>query len=114
MDELLAVLGNRFRLRLLPPYALMTENASAELRSWSPVSVYGTCMAKVRTNIEIEDDYVRAIMRRYHLRTKTDVVDLALRTLAAEPMTREEALAMRGSHSIDEVPRDQPPRGAAA
>lgn len=75
--------------------------------------VYDTCMTKVRTNIEIEDDYVQAIRRRYHLRTKTEVVDLALRKLAAEPMTREEALAMRGSHSIGEVPTDEPPRGAA-
>ena len=53
-------------------------------------------------------------MRRYHLRTKTEVVDLALRKLATEPMTREEALAMRGSNSIGEPPSDQPPRGAAA
>jgi Arc/MetJ family transcription regulator len=71
-------------------------------------------MAKVRTNIEIEDDYVQAIMRRYRLRTKTEVVDLALRKLAAEPMTLEEALAMRGSHSVDEVPADRPPHGIAA
>jgi Arc/MetJ family transcription regulator len=71
-------------------------------------------MAKVRTNIEIEDEYVQTIMRRYRLRTKTEVVDLALRKLAAEPMTREEALAMRGSNSIGDVPTDQPPRGAAA
>jgi Arc/MetJ family transcription regulator len=71
-------------------------------------------MAKVRTNIEIEDDYVRVIMRRYHLRTKTEVVDLALRKLAAEPMSTAEALEMRGSRSIGEVPADQPPRGAAA
>jgi len=69
-------------------------------------------MPKVRTNIEIEDDYVRAIMRRYRLRTKTEVVDLALRKLAAEPMTREEALTMRGSRSISEIPADQPPVGA--
>ena len=71
-------------------------------------------MAKVRTNIEIEDDYVRAIMVRYRLRTKTEVVDLALRKLAAEPMTQDEALAMRGSRSIGELPADQPPHGAAA
>lgn len=71
-------------------------------------------MAKVRTNIEIEDDYVRAIMLRYRLRTKTEVVDLALRKLAVEPMTRDEALAMRGSHSIGELPADEPPHGAAA
>jgi Arc/MetJ family transcription regulator len=76
--------------------------------------VYSTCMAKVRTNIEIEDEYVRTIMRRYRLRTKTEVVDLALRKLAAEPMTRDEALAMRGSNSIGELPEDQPPHGTAA
>lgn len=67
-------------------------------------------MSRVRTNIEIEDDYVRAIMQRYRLRTKTEAVDLALRKAAGEPMTREEVLAMRGSHSIGEVPPDQPPR----
>ena len=68
-------------------------------------------MAKVRTNIVIEDDYVRRIMHRYHLRTKTEAVDLALRKVAGEPMTLDEALAMRGSHSIGEVPPDRPPRG---
>ena len=68
-------------------------------------------MAKVRTNIEIEDDYVEAIMERYRLRTKTEAVDLALRHLAGQPMTREEALAMRGAHAIGEIPPDQPPRG---
>lgn len=66
-------------------------------------------MAKVRTNIEIEDDYVQAIMHRYHLRTKTEVVDLALRRLATEPITRDEALAMRGSYSIGEAPDDHSP-----
>ena len=71
-------------------------------------------MAKVRTNIEIEDDHVQAIMHRYHLRTKTEAVDLALRNLAAEPMTRDEALAMRGSHSIGEVPDDPPPHAMSA
>ncbi len=68
-------------------------------------------MARVRTNIEIEDDYVEAIMERYRLRTKTEAVDLALRNLAGQPMTREEALAMHGAHAIGEIPPDQPPRG---
>ena len=36
-------------------------------------------------------------MRQYGLRTKRDAVNLALRTLAVEPMTLEEARAMRGS-----------------
>jgi Arc/MetJ family transcription regulator len=70
-------------------------------------------MGKVRTNIEIEDTYLQVVMDRYGLRTKTEAVDLALRHLAGQPMTREEALAMRGAHAIDEVPADAPPRGAA-
>src|SRR5690606_13712302 len=63
-------------------------------------NVYDWCMARVRTNIEIEDSYVQVIMRRYGLRTKTDAVELALRLLAGQPMTREEALAMRGANAI--------------
>src|SRR6478672_259234 len=68
--------------------------------------VYRTCMAKVRTNIEIEDDYVRVIMDRYGVHTKTEAVDLALRHLAGQPMSRDEALAMRGAHAIGETPED--------
>jgi Arc/MetJ family transcription regulator len=70
-------------------------------------------MARKRTNIEIEDTYLRIVMDRYSLRTMTEAVDLALRHLAGQPMSREEALAMRGAHAIDEPPADAPPRGAA-
>lgn len=63
-------------------------------------------MAKVRTNIEIEDDYVRVIMSRYGLRTKTAAVELALRSLAGQPMSRVDALAMHGANAIDEIPPD--------
>ena len=70
-------------------------------------------MARTRTNIEIEDSYVQVIMGRYGVRTKTEAVDLALRHLAGQPMTREEALAMRGAGAIDEAPGDVAPRGAA-
>jgi Arc/MetJ family transcription regulator len=66
-------------------------------------------MAKKRTNIVIEDSYVKTIMSRYGLRTKTEVVDLALRHLAGQPMTRTEALAMEGVRAIGEVPADVPP-----
>jgi Arc/MetJ family transcription regulator len=67
-------------------------------------------MGRTRTNIEIDDDDVAAVMHRYSLRTKTEAVALALRRTAGEPMTREEALAMEGAHAIGEVPPDQPPR----
>lgn len=73
--------------------------------------VYGWCMAKVRTNIEVEDDDVRAIMDRYGVHTKTEAVNLALRYLAGQPMSREEAMGMRGAHAIDEVGSEDSPRG---
>jgi Arc/MetJ family transcription regulator len=50
-----------------------------------------------RTNIEIEDELIARVMRRYGLRTKRAAVELALRRLDLEPMSREEALAMRGT-----------------
>jgi Arc/MetJ family transcription regulator len=70
-------------------------------------------MTRVRTNIEIEDSYLQAVMDRYGLRTKTEAVDLALRHLAGQPMTREEAMAMRGAHAIDQPPTNTRVEGAA-
>jgi Arc/MetJ family transcription regulator len=70
-------------------------------------------MARVRTNIEINDDYVRAIMDRFGVHTKTEAVELALRHLAGQPMTREQALSMRGGAAIGDVPSDTAPRGVA-
>jgi Arc/MetJ family transcription regulator len=70
-------------------------------------------MARVRTNIEIEDTYLQAVMDRYGLRTKTEAVELALRHLAGQPMTREEALAMRGAHAIGAPPADTRPADVA-
>ncbi|MBJ7602571.1 MAG: type II toxin-antitoxin system VapB family antitoxin [Candidatus Dormibacteraeota bacterium] len=69
-------------------------------------------MGRVRTNIELNDGYVQAIMDRFSVRTKTEAVDLALRHLAGQPMTREEALAMRGAHAIAGPPTDTGPPAA--
>jgi Arc/MetJ family transcription regulator len=69
-------------------------------------------MARTRTNIELDDDRVTAIMSRYGLSTKTAAVDLALRHLAGQPMSRGQALAMRGARAIADVPADEPPRAA--
>ncbi|MEE9415297.1 MAG: type II toxin-antitoxin system VapB family antitoxin [Acidimicrobiales bacterium] len=66
-------------------------------------------MTKTRTNIEIENRYVEAIMDRFGVHSKTEAVDLALRHLAGQPMTRDEALAMRGSMAIDKIPADAGP-----
>lgn len=50
-----------------------------------------------RTNIDIDDDLVAGVMRRYGLSTKKDAVDFALRRVSIEPMSVEEMLAMRGA-----------------
>ena len=69
-------------------------------------------MARIRTNIELNEVYVRRIMDRYGIHTKTEAVDLALRHLAGQPMTREEALAMEGAQAIGEIPPDASPLGS--
>jgi len=51
-------------------------------------------------------------MTRYGVPTKTAALELALRHLAGQPMTREEVLAMHRAHAILEVPADVPPKGA--
>ena len=50
-----------------------------------------------RTNIDIDEDACAEVMRRYNLTTKRDAVNFALRTLAAEPLTVDEARGLRGS-----------------
>jgi len=59
-----------------------------------------------RTNIDIDDDLIERVMRRYRLPSKRAAVELALRRLAGEPMSRDEALAMEGagwSGDLDEL-----------
>jgi Arc/MetJ family transcription regulator len=59
-----------------------------------------------RTNIDIDDELVERVMRRYRLPSKRAAVELALRRLAGEPMSRDEALAMEGagwSGDLDEL-----------
>ena len=61
-----------------------------------------------RTNIELDEALVARVMRRYGLKTKRAAVDLALRRLDVEPMSREEMLAMEGSGwegDLDEMRR---------
>ena len=50
-----------------------------------------------RTNIEIDDALIGRAMRMYRLPSKREAVDLALRRLVGEPMSREEMLAAEGS-----------------
>jgi Arc/MetJ family transcription regulator len=50
-----------------------------------------------RTNIDLDEALVEAVMRRYHFQTKREAVHFALRRLVGDTMTLEEALAMRGT-----------------
>lgn len=50
-----------------------------------------------RTNIDIDDQLLRRAMEMSGCRTKREAVDLALRKLVGNPMSLEEALAMRGT-----------------
>lgn len=62
-----------------------------------------------RTNIDLDEELVAIIMRRYAVHTKREAVDLALRHLAGVPMTIAEALDMRGAYAIGTIPADQQP-----
>lgn len=71
--------------------------------------VYGLCMA--RTNIDLDDDLVQEVMRRYDLSTKKEAVDLALRRLVGVPLTTEFLLGLKGtgwSGDLDDMRADPP------
>lgn len=53
------------------------------------------CMT--RANTDLDDDLIKEVMGRYGFKTKREAVHSALRRLAPAPMTRREALDMRGS-----------------
>lgn len=57
--------------------------------------MYDRCMT--RTNVDIDDQACAEVMRRYQLETKREAVNFALRTLAAEPVSVDEARALRGT-----------------
>ncbi len=63
-----------------------------------------------RTNIDIDEELCRGVMDRYHLSTKREAVNLALRHVAGEPLGLDEARSMRGSGwdgDLDEMRADR-------
>jgi Arc/MetJ family transcription regulator len=50
-----------------------------------------------RTNIDLDDEACDAVIRRYHLSSKREAVNFALRTVAAEVLDVEQARRLRGS-----------------
>ncbi|MEI7887334.1 MAG: type II toxin-antitoxin system VapB family antitoxin [Actinomycetes bacterium] len=50
-----------------------------------------------RTNIDLDDEACAAVMERFHLSSKREAVNLALRRLASEPLNLDDAKRLRGS-----------------
>ena len=64
-----------------------------------------------RTNIELDDELVAEVMRRYGVSTKRQAVDLALRRLVGAPLNREFLLGLEGIGWDDDlggIRRDRP------
>lgn len=65
-----------------------------------------------RTNIELDDRLVEQAMRLYGTRTKRETVDLALRRLVGEGLSKQDALALEGSGwdgDLAQLRADAPP-----
>ncbi|MGH3731217.1 MAG: type II toxin-antitoxin system VapB family antitoxin [Micromonosporaceae bacterium] len=59
-----------------------------------------------RTNIDLDDDLVAEVMRRYNIKTKREAVNYALRCLVPVPLTKEFLRGIRGvgwSGDLDEI-----------
>jgi Arc/MetJ family transcription regulator len=50
-----------------------------------------------RTNIDLDDSAVEIVMSRFNFSSKREAVNFALRALAAESLTLEQARTLRGS-----------------
>ena len=58
------------------------------------LKVYARCMTRI--NIDIDEKACAEVMRCYRLATKGEAVNLALRMLAAETASIDEARSLRG------------------
>ena len=56
-----------------------------------------------RTNVDLDDAACQAVMDRYHLPTKREAVNFALRTVAAEPLDADAARGLRGSGWVGDL-----------
>jgi Arc/MetJ family transcription regulator len=63
-------------------------------------------MCMTRTNIDLDDELVSEVMRRYAVSTKKEAVDLALRRLVGVPLTADFFDTIRGigwSEDLDDL-----------
>ena len=61
-----------------------------------------------RTNIDIDDELVAEVMRRFDLKTKREAVNFALRRVAGPRVTTEDILSLEGigwEGDLDEIRR---------
>ena len=56
-----------------------------------------------RSTVDIDDKACATVMRRYRLTSKREAVNLALRLLAAEPLSPDEARRLRGSGWVGDL-----------
>ena len=56
-----------------------------------------------RINVNIDDQACAEVMRRYRLTTKREAINFALRSLAAKPLSIDEARLLRGSGWEDDL-----------
>lgn len=64
-----------------------------------------------RTNIDIDDELVAEVMRRFGVATKKQAVDLALRRLVGVPLSREFLLSLEGigwEADLADIRRERP------
>lgn len=65
-----------------------------------------------RTNIDIDEDLIVEVMRRFHLKSKREAVDFALRRAAGSTATTEGLLSLEGigwDGDLDTLRSDAPP-----
>jgi len=51
---------------------------------------------RVTVEVELREELVEAVRRRYHLSSPRSAIEFALRRVAVRPMSKDEALAMEG------------------
>jgi Arc/MetJ family transcription regulator len=69
-----------------------------------------------RTNIDIDDNLIDEVMRRYAVSTKKEAVDLALRRLVGVPLTPEFFAELKGigwGADLDSLRTGENPWGAS-
>jgi Arc/MetJ family transcription regulator len=64
-----------------------------------------------RTNVDLDDQLIAEVMRRFGVSTKKEAVDLALRRLVGVPLTSEFLLGLEGvgwEGDLERVRREKP------